>query len=339
MAWGTFANPRESFVLGDAQSSRAGQISRKTWGFRLVAMAHFGVLALAATGVVQISIQSFGILTAVLLCAALVMQGRNPNAVVDETPEPQVQKDSSHPEDEARTPYALDNPTTVRTLLSQNNTPGEAWTDLASRVSHELRTPLNAVIGFSDLMERELHGPLGSPQYSEYTRHIRSSGQALLKSAEDTLAMTSALARADDDKALLETTSFHDVAKSAWAFLEEDAAERGITLTIHASSDCLIEGDRITYRQVLLNMLSDVIKSSLNDGRIILSARQVYNQIEIEILATSVSDSLPCEDTLDLCLARALLDVQRLPLKVVHQPLGTRRLLTYFHASTQKELF
>ena len=48
-------------------------------------------------------------------------------------------------------------------------------------VSHELRTPLNSIIGFSEILGAELHGPLGAPQYQEYAAIIRGSGHKLLK--------------------------------------------------------------------------------------------------------------------------------------------------------------
>src|SRR5215472_2982840 len=48
-------------------------------------------------------------------------------------------------------------------------------------VSHELRTPLNSIIGFSEIISKELCGPLGSPQYREYAEHVRQSGLKLLK--------------------------------------------------------------------------------------------------------------------------------------------------------------
>lgn len=60
---------------------------------------------------------------------------------------------------------------------------------LLALVGHDLRTPLNAVIGFSDAMERQLFGPLGDQRYEEYARHIRESGAALLRAAEQTLAL------------------------------------------------------------------------------------------------------------------------------------------------------
>ena len=50
-----------------------------------------------------------------------------------------------------------------------------------AQMSHELRTPLNAVIGFSDVMLRELHGPLGNARYQEYAHHISESGGRLLE--------------------------------------------------------------------------------------------------------------------------------------------------------------
>ena len=65
--------------------------------------------------------------------------------------------------------------------------------ELLARISHDLRTPLNAVIGFSDVMQRELFGPLGNSRYQEYARHIRQSGDELLRATENTLAMTSLL--------------------------------------------------------------------------------------------------------------------------------------------------
>ena len=43
------------------------------------------------------------------------------------------------------------------------------------------RTP-KAIIGFSDLMGREIFGPLGHARYADYAAHIKDSGDALLKS-------------------------------------------------------------------------------------------------------------------------------------------------------------
>jgi signal transduction histidine kinase len=65
---------------------------------------------------------------------------------------------------------------------------------LKARVSHELRTPLNAVIGFSDMMHREVLGPVGNERYREYAAHIRQSAEHFQSATEKTLAVTELLA-------------------------------------------------------------------------------------------------------------------------------------------------
>ncbi len=67
--------------------------------------------------------------------------------------------------------------------------PNDARLRLAQSLSHELRTPLNAVIGFSDLMNHELHGNLGHPKYNEYCAHITASSHSLLRAVDDILAL------------------------------------------------------------------------------------------------------------------------------------------------------
>src|SRR5690606_22494570 len=52
-------------------------------------------------------------------------------------------------------------------------------TEFLANISHELRTPLNAIIGFSDLMQREMLGPLGNDRYRGYLRDIFQSGNHL----------------------------------------------------------------------------------------------------------------------------------------------------------------
>ena len=49
-----------------------------------------------------------------------------------------------------------------------------------ANMSHELRTPLNAILGFAEVMEQQLLGPLGSSRYVTYAHDIRWSGNHLL---------------------------------------------------------------------------------------------------------------------------------------------------------------
>lgn len=352
MAWTMSANLRGNFAstdLGD-RSGRNDEtwgklsVSRdllgkvrglRSWGLRGIALMHLSLMALVLGGVASAPTQTTVVLTSIALCLAFLMSGVEQES--SDTAEDTISAEYDN-QNAPTTTYKLTSPNIAQAFADQTTRPGQAWTDLASRVSHELRTPLNAVIGFSDLMECELHGPLGSPQYNEYTRHISESGKALLKSAEDTLAMTSALARLDAPEAT-QSVELDGLIHSAWSTLQPEANARGITFINRSDANLTVVCDPITQRQILVNMLGDAVKSSLDNGTIIVTAKSVGSYIAIEITVTYVDKLLPCEDSLDLCLARALLEVQGAPLKILHQPTGTRRLQTVFNAAIQQELF
>ncbi|HCS69635.1 MAG TPA: hypothetical protein DIW51_06655, partial [Rhodospirillaceae bacterium] len=55
-----------------------------------------------------------------------------------------------------------------------------AKSEFLAHMSHELRTPLNGIIGFSEMMKKELLGPLGQLKYKEYAADISDAGTHLL---------------------------------------------------------------------------------------------------------------------------------------------------------------
>ena len=56
-----------------------------------------------------------------------------------------------------------------------------------ANASHELRTPLNAIIGFSQMINHEVFGPIANKRYAEYAAHIQTSGEQLLALIDDLL--------------------------------------------------------------------------------------------------------------------------------------------------------
>ncbi len=62
--------------------------------------------------------------------------------------------------------------------------------EFLANMSHELRTPLNAIIGFSEVLQTEMFGPLGGPRYLDYAKDIHESGQHLLEIIGDILDLS-----------------------------------------------------------------------------------------------------------------------------------------------------
>jgi two-component system cell cycle sensor histidine kinase PleC len=73
---------------------------------------------------------------------------------------------------------------------AQAESANRAKSEFLANMSHELRTPLNAIIGFAEVMESGMFGPLGCERYGEYCRDIRSSGGYLLSLIDDILDMS-----------------------------------------------------------------------------------------------------------------------------------------------------
>ena len=189
-----------------------------------------------------------------------------------------------------------------------SSAPAEGWADLMARISHEIRTPLNAVIGFSDLMEREIFGTLGHPRYADYAAHIKDSGEALLKSAEDTLALSQLLATPQASERL-QVTELATLPADAWRALELHASRRNITLEAVIPGGIAVSGDRRACRQAILNLMTEALHRAADGSAIEVDVR---TDNDVARLTISVPQTGPWRreaiPTLAICIARTLLE-------------------------------
>jgi two-component system cell cycle sensor histidine kinase PleC len=156
-----------------------------------------------------------------------------------------------------------------------------------ANMSHELRTPLNAIIGFSDMIERQMLGPLGSEKYVDYASSIKDSGEHLLDLITDILDMSKIEAGKYDLD--LEKIQLGNVVNTAVRMIESRANDGVLKLenTVE-SDDPIVVADRRAVMQILLNVLSNAVKFTEPGGTISVSCEEFEHHVTIKIMDTGI---------------------------------------------------
>ena len=146
-----------------------------------------------------------------------------------------------------------------------------AKSEFLAMMSHELRTPLNAIIGFSEVMQNEMFGTIGSPHYAGYARDIGESGRRLLGIINTILD----LSKIESGKLVLHEEVF-DVARQCKGpvdMLSESAGAAGVRFVFDIPRNLPpIRGDARLIEQALTNLASNALKASNRGGEIRLTA-------------------------------------------------------------------
>jgi two-component system cell cycle sensor histidine kinase PleC len=147
-----------------------------------------------------------------------------------------------------------------------------AKTEFLANISHELRTPLNAIIGFSDVMQRELFGPLGSEQYRAYARDIYQSGTHLHDMINDILD----LSKIEAGKLELreEMVDVAATVRRCIGLLRPRADSGEITLDARLNDPLPpLHADHRKLKQILINLLSNAVKFTRPGGTVAVEGR------------------------------------------------------------------
>jgi phospho-acceptor domain-containing protein len=186
----------------------------------------------------------------------------------------------------------------------------EAPCPLLAQMHHDLRTPLNAMIGFSEAMQCELHGPLGNARYQEYAAHITESGGRLLKASEDALAVAATMSTLLADRQALqrERLPAARLVQEAWAALGAPAA--GVELRVEGCPTIEIDCDWQATSQALQHLLGEALAAVAPGGAIVARGTGA-RRIEILATASRPAQKTPVAgDRMRLILARSLLEMQ-----------------------------
>ena len=145
-----------------------------------------------------------------------------------------------------------------------------AKSQFLANTSHEIRTPLNAVMGYAELLDVGLAGPL-TEQQRQYVARIRSTSNHLLSLINDVLDLSRI--EAGEMRASSEPGLVRDVVTAALQLVEPQVAARGVTLAnvCGLTPELAYRGDPERARQVLVNLLSNAIRFTERDGRVTVS--------------------------------------------------------------------
>jgi signal transduction histidine kinase len=134
----------------------------------------------------------------------------------------------------------------------------KAKSEFLAAISHELRTPLTAILGYTDLMQSRIGGPLTQVQQDHLSR-ITAGTWHLIKIIDEILSFSRVEAKKYELS--LESVNISDIVNQTTALLQQQAISKGISLDIQLpNSPAIITTDPLKVRQILLNVIGNAIK-------------------------------------------------------------------------------
>lgn len=152
-----------------------------------------------------------------------------------------------------------------------------AKSEFLAHMSHELRTPLNAIAGFSEMISSQALGKIENKKYLEYAGHIRSSGQHLIEIINDVLD----LSKIEAGELVLEPETFAVEGALTDAInlinFRSGRNEDAVKVIIEDRAQ-EIYADLRSFRQILINILSNADKYTPDEGMISVTVTRDDNR-------------------------------------------------------------
>jgi two-component system, cell cycle sensor histidine kinase PleC len=182
----------------------------------------------------------------------------------------------------------------AETERKKAETANHAKSSFLANMSHELRTPLNAILGFSEILERELFGPMTNNAYKDYAGDIHSSGRYLLGLINDILDLSRIEAGRRDIRE--EPVHMLEPLLHAQHLLEMNAAKKNTNVQIDADTALpKVWGDARAINQIAINLLANAIKFSPEYGKIKMLARRTSSG-EMQLVVKDNGPGIPAAE-------------------------------------------
>jgi signal transduction histidine kinase len=172
-----------------------------------------------------------------------------------------------------------------------------AKSQFLANMSHEIRTPINAIMGYTEILEMGLSGPMNAQQRAQMTR-IRASSTHLLGLVNEVLDF--AKIEAGQFTVLSRTIPLLPTVLESLTLIEAQAATRGVRVmrSMECAPRSAFVGDEDRVRQILVNLLSNAVKFTQPGGRVVIRCARAAGALPATLagiggswLAISVEDT------------------------------------------------
>jgi signal transduction histidine kinase len=166
-------------------------------------------------------------------------------------------------------------------LPSPRGLDADAKRSFLRMISHELRTPLNSIIGFSEVLQAQPHGPL-TPEYREYAAIIGDSGAKMLKMVNQIVEIVRLESHAADLD--IHPEPLESLVEDVLLSLRHEAR----TLNVRLAAEALeampwVQADPRALKTVLANLLHNAMAHAPEDDVVTVRARRDGGLVTIEV--------------------------------------------------------
>lgn len=161
--------------------------------------------------------------------------------------------------------------------------------DFMATMSHELRTPLTSIIGYSDMLLSGMTGELNEKQ-STFVDSILKGGESLLSLINDVLDLTKI--EAGRLELHREAVDLRAALLGVLPVIKPRAESKRIRISTFLPTDLeLISADPGKLNQILLNLITNAVKYTHDNGNVSIEARPINGMVEIWINDTGIGIS------------------------------------------------